>query len=364
MILSYIDWYLVEMRRELNGLMPDERREALLSETKNHLMAIVEELTAEGQQQPEAERIAIERFGDPRTIARQFVRTSHDSQGTFARISRGSLVSMMTLFLVLGAIAAPFVPQYVFGWLLVASFTLFGIYSRLTGLMPKVSSFLIPGVVIAGLALPVAGFFSYYQSSNGSPILLPRNQLHAMVTDATSRDRKATAFEDHIIGQWKQILSDPKFANGIPDGSSLSIPALREGGGNGVYVLMPMEPGKTFHKVDGNEKILLGGPNVRLSVPVARADDVIKGPVSRAKFESQMKEQIARSGWQRNFRGQAVGILQSAADRPFVECYGFFIVPLLAMYLLGGVPVGLLSSLLGLALHRYFRLRRRKLRLA
>ncbi|MBS1700424.1 MAG: hypothetical protein JST12_02080 [Armatimonadetes bacterium] len=364
MNLSYIDWYLVEMGRELNGLMPDERREALLFETKNHLMAIVEELTDEGQQQTEAEKTAIERFGDPRTIARQFVRTGHDSQGTFARVARGSLVSMMTLFLVLGAIAVPFVPQYVFGWLIVASFALFGIYARLTGLMPKVTTFLIPAAVIAGLALPTAGFFSYYQSSNGSPILLPRNQLHAMAADAASRDRKAIAFEDHIISQWKQILSDPKFANGIPDGSSLLIPALREGGGNGIFVLMPMEPGKTFHKVDGNEQILLGGPNVRLSVPVARADDVIKGPVSRAKFESQMKEQIAQTGWQRNFRGQAVGILESAADRPFIECYGFFTLPLLAMYLLGGVPVGLLASLLGSAMHRYFRLRRRKLRLA
>jgi HAAS domain-containing protein len=65
-----IEGYLDRLLLYLRGSAHDVRR--ILSETEEHLRDATAELRAAGLDEEEAQRRAIERFGDPRTVARRF----------------------------------------------------------------------------------------------------------------------------------------------------------------------------------------------------------------------------------------------------------------------------------------------------
>jgi hypothetical protein len=65
-----IEDYLDRLLTHLRGSAHDVRR--ILSETEEHLRDATSELQAAGASQEQAQRQAIERFGDPRTVARRF----------------------------------------------------------------------------------------------------------------------------------------------------------------------------------------------------------------------------------------------------------------------------------------------------
>jgi len=65
-----IDTYLDRLLSHLRGSAGDVRR--ILAETEAHLRDAVSELMAAGATEEQAQRQAVARFGDPRTVARQF----------------------------------------------------------------------------------------------------------------------------------------------------------------------------------------------------------------------------------------------------------------------------------------------------
>jgi hypothetical protein len=65
-----IEAYLDRLLTHLRGSAHDVRR--ILSEAEEHLRDATAELVAAGASEEEAQRRAIERFGDPRTVARRF----------------------------------------------------------------------------------------------------------------------------------------------------------------------------------------------------------------------------------------------------------------------------------------------------
>jgi len=65
-----IDDYLDRLLAHLRGSAHDVRR--ILSEVEEHLRDATAELVAAGASEEEAQRLAIERFGHPRTVARRF----------------------------------------------------------------------------------------------------------------------------------------------------------------------------------------------------------------------------------------------------------------------------------------------------
>jgi hypothetical protein len=65
-----IEGYLNRLLTHLRGSAHDVRR--ILSEAEEHLRDATSELVAAGATEEEAQRQAIERFGDPRTVARRF----------------------------------------------------------------------------------------------------------------------------------------------------------------------------------------------------------------------------------------------------------------------------------------------------
>ena len=70
MTADLIEGYLDQLLGHLRGSARDVRR--ILSETEEHLRDATAELVAAGASQQEAQRRAIERFGDPRAVARRF----------------------------------------------------------------------------------------------------------------------------------------------------------------------------------------------------------------------------------------------------------------------------------------------------
>ena len=65
-----IEGYLDQLLTHLRGSAQDVRR--ILSEVEEHLRDATAELEVAGASEEEAQRLAIERFGHPRTVARQF----------------------------------------------------------------------------------------------------------------------------------------------------------------------------------------------------------------------------------------------------------------------------------------------------
>jgi hypothetical protein len=65
-----VEGYLDRLLTHLRGSAHDVRR--ILSETEEHLRDTTAELMAAGASEEDAQRRAIERFGDPRTVARRF----------------------------------------------------------------------------------------------------------------------------------------------------------------------------------------------------------------------------------------------------------------------------------------------------
>jgi hypothetical protein len=69
-IADLIEAHLDQLLAQLRGSATDVRR--ILSEAEEHLRDATAELVAVGASEEEAQRLAIERFGDPRTVARRF----------------------------------------------------------------------------------------------------------------------------------------------------------------------------------------------------------------------------------------------------------------------------------------------------
>ena len=65
---KYSAWYLVEVERELKGDISDQLRYELLSQAEDHIYTIKEELMEMGMEPEVAERTAVGRFGEPRTM--------------------------------------------------------------------------------------------------------------------------------------------------------------------------------------------------------------------------------------------------------------------------------------------------------
>src|ERR1700722_17555414 len=61
---KYLDWYLVELEKNLDGRMGPEAAFELLNQTEDHIGMIKQELMITGMDELRAEQAAIQRFGD------------------------------------------------------------------------------------------------------------------------------------------------------------------------------------------------------------------------------------------------------------------------------------------------------------
>lgn len=66
---KYLEWYLVELEKGLEGKLSAEATFELLNQTEDHLSMIKQELVAAGMDEATAEQAAIQRFGDLEALA-------------------------------------------------------------------------------------------------------------------------------------------------------------------------------------------------------------------------------------------------------------------------------------------------------
>jgi hypothetical protein len=69
---DYIAWYLIELRRRLRNVEPQQKVEDFLLETRTHLQESIEEMGARGITEDAATKSAIADFGHPSLVAQAF----------------------------------------------------------------------------------------------------------------------------------------------------------------------------------------------------------------------------------------------------------------------------------------------------
>lgn len=71
---SHIDWYLIELERELTAF-PEERRHALLVEVENHLREQMSDMVEIGMSHAIADQESVLQFGEPSEFAKRILGT-------------------------------------------------------------------------------------------------------------------------------------------------------------------------------------------------------------------------------------------------------------------------------------------------
>lgn len=105
-MLNYVDWYLVELNRHLEGRLDSDRVESFLAEVRAHLDDRILELTQQGAAPRSAERVAVREFGDPHVIAASAlggtaVTARTVRRGVLLAASSGSLLSIAFLLAII-----------------------------------------------------------------------------------------------------------------------------------------------------------------------------------------------------------------------------------------------------------------------
>lgn len=121
MVLNYVDWYLVELNRHLEGKLDPDRVESLLVEIRAHLEEKILELTQQGASLRSAERAAVREFGEPHVIAASALVGTGLTATTVRRgvLLAASLGSLLSLAILLAIIESPRVHQTtLISWLL------------------------------------------------------------------------------------------------------------------------------------------------------------------------------------------------------------------------------------------------------
>ena len=364
MNLSYVDWYLVELRRHVRESVRLEDETSLIAETKNHLESLVEELQSQGLDAEKAQLAAIERFGAPKEISRRFIEAAATKDGRKIGVGEVVVVALCLIAITFGMIMMPFDQGYGVTAIACSLVVLLGIFTLFSGRMPNRRTIGIYAAFPIMIGVVSALFFSYHQTSpTGKPEVFLNQEVGQLVAKLEAQNKDVTSAEDRMIARWKEIEKDPKLANGLSAGQTISIPGYKHKGGKGVYVMCTPKNGESTYVCNGTEKISIGRTDVDFGAIVDRSPDVFKGPLTASEFRHKMDDQINRAGWQRKYRSQALDILASTNGH-YVEKFGFFAgYSTLAVWFVA-IPSSLLFSLLMLKIHRLIRFRTRKMKLA
>ena len=213
MNLSYIDWYLVEIRRHLHGSLPLDRLNSFEFETRNHLESQTEDFVTQGMDQKSAQIAAIERFGTPGDIAEQCLIQGKRSISNTSRtvLGLGFVVFVFaTLFNQLSYIHG-FPNSYVTGsnsnWLIFG----FAVFAFLVKRIPRVGWFLLPPVAIVGLGTACGYFSTFYAPMSNSPVPpMSYASLHHRYLVLRDEQSGFTKVEHEAAKYWREVMVKAK----------------------------------------------------------------------------------------------------------------------------------------------------------
>ena len=226
MKLSYIDWYLVEIRRRLHGSLPLDQLNSFEFETRCHIECQTEDFVTQGMDQKSAQIAAIERFGTPEDIAEQCLVQGKRSLSKTTRTVFGVgfvIFVFATLFNQLSYIHG-FPNSYVSGsngnWLIFG----FALFAFLIKRMPKVGWFLLPPIAIVGLGT-ACGYFSTFYAPMSNSLVPPMSYagLHNRYLVLKDEHARFAKVEHEAAASWREVMVTAK---DLGPKDKLSIPRI------------------------------------------------------------------------------------------------------------------------------------------
>lgn len=348
MNLSYLDWYLVELRQHLHGRVSAEQEESLLAQSRMHLEALTEELKGEGLSMEGAEKEAALRFGRPEIIAQTYVTAITSKPKRLSSVVNIFLALALFFILVFSMFMLPFEPLKIgVGIVFAFAFSFF-----LIGLVTKRAFSRKTFLTVASLpilfGLAPAVFLDFYQSPGEMPTLSTSTNLERMRERAVKTRAQKTAFEDSMKKRWEQVLNDPKLAMGLAKGETYALPAYQALGSRGVYISAPpVLTNENGHMFTAEDRVVLKGYNIDLGKLGERKPETLTGPMTLGEIKSKIDGYLNSINNHRAWDNQAIAQLTTAANQGVVEKLIFFAGPTELLLVCFALPIGLLTSFLG-----------------
>jgi exonuclease VII small subunit len=364
MKLNYLDWYMVELRQNLHGRVSLEQEESLLSQSRMHLEALVEELESEGLSLEEAEKVAITRFGQPNAIARGYVEAVAPKRSGLSPFITGFLLVAISISVLIPMAMLPLDPKGVGVGFVAAFGFIFGLIGLITKNVPSRMAFLTIAAIPLVCGLIAGTFLDFYQSEGKLATFLPRHSLEEMRQRAVKTRSEKTAFEDTMTKRWEQVLSDPKLVSGLKQGETYALPAFRVWGSKGMFITASFRNGETKYLFTADDKVLLQGNDIDLGKFGERKPEMLAGPMTLAAIKTKINESLKSFERGRSWDQQTITQLTTAANQGIFEKLLYFAGPTELLLLCFAMPFGLLTSFLGSKFARHNWRRGRKLRLA
>lgn len=365
MKLDYINWYLVELKRHLLGRVSSEQEFALCAQTKNHLESLAEEYEGQGMDIEAAQRASIERFGSPVAISRLYIDQILDPAkkvhwilvGLFWTLFVGIAFSgLLSGLLRLGDYAAGQV-AFLVGLTVLAALAR---GKRLEGRFWAYSS-AIPVFLAVVIAPSIA---SIRNDRLQDAKIVSQSSLSETYLQAQRQNEVVTRFENGLMKQWEQILSNPSLRRGLVKGQSLQVPELRYSGSKGIFITPNMKPGETYHKFTTSDLVSLSGTDIKIESVDFRKPEVFVGPVAFEAIQNHIRENQDSVARARMWRQKVVGTLSRTANMHYAEKVAWMSIPTVVAILLIAWPTCWVVSTFALALRRKIKLAWRVLRTA
>ncbi len=365
MKFDYINWYLVEMKRHLLGRVSSEQEFALCAQTKNHLESLTEEYESQGMDAEAAQRASIERFGSPASISRLYIDQILDPAKPVHWVFVGIFWILFSTITVVGLLCGLLgSTDYVAGLLAcLVALTAFAAIARGKRLESRfwTWSAAIP-IAIAIFIAPAVG--SIRNDLSRDARIVNQSALSQTYQQAKRQNEVVTGFENKLMKQWDEILSNPSLQSGLVKGQSLEVPELRYSGSKGIYVTANMREGETYHKFTKDDPVYLSGTDLKVESVDFRKPEVFVGPIGFSTIQNHIRENQESVEKARMWRQRVVGILSRTADKPYAEKVAWMAIPTVVAILFIAWPTSWLVSALALALRRKIKLAWRILRTA
>lgn len=365
MKLDYINWYLVELRRNLIGRVTSEQEFALASQTKSHLESLTEEYISQGMDPESAQRASVERFGTPTAIARSFVEqvlsSSRPVHWAFV------IVFWIILFVILlASLASGLVNSTdTMTGLIVATIALVTLATLFRG--HQLGGRFWGGTMALCLAMAMLFAFPMAVIKNDrsrDTRLVNQAALTAAYDRAVRQNKVVTDFENKIIEKWDSILNDPKLKSGLAKGQTVEVPELYYSGSKAIYLSASMNPGETFHKFTSNDLLTITGSDVQIENVTYRKPEIFTGPLALSKIEGHIAENKDSIERARGWRNRAVGILSRTVSMSYFEKVAWMAGPTIFSLLVIVWPLSWITSAVALVIRRKLKAVARILRTA
>jgi hypothetical protein len=367
MKLNYIEWYVVELGRNLTDSVPLEKQNSLLHETKTHLASLTEEFTDQGMDEKAAQLAAIDRFGTPEKIAEQFIESFR-----IPKSSRVSLVLNIGLFLAISIIVTCLIIQpteFVRNGVAMTTVPIaatFGIYSLILGRRASAKWILLPTAMSFAIGVPAAFFLtSYTTGANHAQQVVSYRSLHrqylALKTEQAEKEKFLKPYSDF----YRQVLKDPKYQDGLKPGETLTVPRYHVSGGSKNIFVAFLPPQKATMWVDKDPYTMEVRPGeIVFGKDKAVAPDLMKGPMSGHNLRVAMIENLQSIKRGKNFNELVLQQLEAGLNMSIFQRIKLLAFWVGSAMLLFGIPVSWIASWIASAIRNRFRYRSRKIGLA